>query len=478
MAEIQLIGAVLLVAAQIAALFFAISRPNRKPAARLAWVMIIIVLPLLGIIAYLLLGQIRISRKRRVLTARIERALQRPGDGREQARVDALDSPFAASFELAASVNNLTPSRKNAARLSIDSNASIREIVEDIDRATHSVHLCFYIWLTDGNGTLLKDAVVRAAQRGVAVRVLADALGSRGLIRSSHWKEIQAAGVKAFEALPVGNLLWTVLRGRVDLRNHRKIAIMDNRIAWCGSQNAADPEFKIKARFAPWVDVMSRWTGPVVRDMQFLFAADWLAETGENLSELLESSATTEGGTITAQVIGTGPTGHYAAISTCFTSLIHSARRELVISTPYFIPDEQLLYALMSVSRRGVDASLVLPRRNDSRFVAAASRSFYRDLLEAGLKIYEFEGGMLHSKTMVIDRRIGLIGSANLDRRSFELNFENNVLFDDEDFARQLRNRQQQYLDHARCIDLKRLEKRSPLYRVWGNTVAMMAPLL
>jgi cardiolipin synthase len=477
-AQLQIIGAILFLVAQVATLLFAISRPNRKPAARLAWVTMILALPLLGIIAYLLLGEIRISKKRRTLASDIERMLPRPGASSAASGTTRLDGPHAASFELARSINNLQPSSANSARLAADSNAAIDEIVADIDRAKHSVHLCFYIWLADRNGTRLKEAVIRAAQRGITVRVLADALGSRAFIRSAHWREMKAAGVEARQALPVGGLLWTLLRGRVDLRNHRKLAIMDNRIAWCGSQNAADPEFEIKARFAPWVDIMSRWEGPVVRDMQFLFAADWLAESGEDLSALLKPDDRAGAGTITAQVIGTGPTGHYAAISTCFTSLVHSAREELVLSTPYFIPDEQLLYALLAAGRRGVDARLILPRRNDSRFVAAASRSYYRDLLAAGLQIHEYEGGLLHAKTMVIDRRVGLIGSANLDRRSFELNFENNVLFEDESFARQVRERQQQYLDQARCIDLARLEKRSPLYRVWGNTVAMMAPLL
>lgn len=478
MAQIQIVSAALLLIAEIAALFFAISRPNRKPAARLAWVTLILALPLLGIVAYLLLGEVRISKKRRVLASEIERKLPRPSEHADTPPLASLESPYAPCFALAGSVNNLKPTAGNRARLAKDSNAAISELVEDIERATSSVHLCFYIWLADRNGTKLKEAVIHAADRGITVKVLVDALGSRSLIRSPHWKEMKAAGVEAREALPVGGLLWTLVRGRLDLRNHRKFAIVDNRIAWCGSQNAADPEFEIKARFAPWVDIMSRWEGPVVRDMQFLFAADWLAETGEDLSDLLEASYPEPGGAITAQVIGTGPTGHYAAISTCFTSLVHTAREELVISTPYFIPDEQLLYALLAAGRRGVDTRLILPRRNDSRFVAAASRSYYRDLLQAGVTIHEYEGGLLHAKTMVIDRRIGLIGSANLDRRSFELNFENNVLFDDEAFALEVRERQQQYLDGARCIDLARLEKRSALRRAWGNTVAMMAPLL
>ncbi len=135
-------------------------------------------------------------------------------------------------------------------------------MVADIDSAHDHVHACFYIWLDDTNGLKLKDAMVRAAKRGVTVRVFSDALGSRNFVRSPHWRELQEAGVEARVALPVGNLLWTMIRGRVDLRNHRKLLVIDDAIAWCGSQNAADPEFRVKPHYAPWVDVMSRWEGP------------------------------------------------------------------------------------------------------------------------------------------------------------------------------------------------------------------------
>ena len=351
-------------------------------------------------------------------------------------------------------------------------------MIRDVDAARETVHGCFYIWLADNNGSKLKDAFVRAAQRGVQVRLLADALGSRRLIRSPFWRELEQSGCQVRVALPVGNPLWTAIRGRVDLRNHRKLMIVDNGVAWCGSQNAADPEFRIKARYAPWVDVMSRWAGPVAQQCQYLFVSDWIAEGGDEISALLTRPSPPGKGAIVAQVLGTGPTAEFDAMPACFSELIHCARDELVITTPYFIPDEQLLFALTSAGRRKVRTLMLFPKRNDSRIVAAASRSYYKDLIDAGVEIYEFRPGLLHAKTMVVDRRIGLIGSANLDRRSFELNFENNILFDDRSFASELRTRQDEYLAQCDRVTQDEVASYGIALRLWQNLLATLSPML
>jgi cardiolipin synthase len=162
----------------------------------------------------------------------------------------------------------------------------------------------------------------------------------------------------------------------------------------------------------------------------------------------------------------------------CFAELIHSAREELVVTTPYFVPDEQILYALSSAARRGVRTILVFPKRNDSRFVAGASRSYYDDLIKAGARIYEFRPGLLHAKTMVVDRTVALIGSANLDRRSFELNFENNILFSDPAFAAEIRARQDAYLAQADAVTAEEVGRNGLGTRVWQNALAMLSPLL
>ena len=471
---------VLLILADIAIIIRVLLRPHREPATRVAWAIVVIALPVAGIIAYLLFGEVRISLKRRVRGREIEAKLPRPpGDGNLTAKLKAgfYDAPFA----LAQSINCLPPTSGNTVTLSADSNVAIDEMVADIDAAASTVHLCAYIWLADTNGLKIKDALVRAVRRGVTVRAMADALGSRLFHRSRHWRELAEAGVQVRVALPVGNPLWTFIRGRVDLRNHRKLLIVDNRIAWCGSQNFADPEFRIKPRYAPWVDVMSRWAGPVARHCQYLFVSDWIGDGGDDISPLLaepwRSQDGRDGGAI-AQVIGTGPTVSYDSMPSCFAELMHSARNELVITTPYFVPNDQVLFALTSAARRGVEVILMLPKRNDSMVVAGTSRSYYQDLVSAGVKLFEYHCGLLHAKTMVVDRKVGLIGSANLDRRSFELNFENNILFADDGFATVLRARQDEYLADCDPVTQDVVNGFGLLGRLWQNSLAMMSPIL
>ncbi len=467
-------------AAQFAVLLRALLKPQREPASRIAWFFAILVLPVVGVVAYLLVGEARVSARRRARFAGIEARLPRPGGDPEAARALA-DGAYAAPFALARAVNGLPPTMGNRATLAADSAAALRGMIADIDAARETVHLCFYIWLADNCGLAFKDALLRAAARGVKVRVLADALGSRAFLRSEHWKALPAGGVDARMAAPVGGVLWTLIRGRVDLRNHRKQLIVDNQVAWVGSQNGADPEFRIKWRYAPWVDIMTRWEGPMARHCQFLFALDWMAEHGDDVTALLAPEAPralTAPHRTAAQVFGTGPTQDYAAMTGCFAELAHAARTELVITTPYFVPDEQLLFALTSTARRGVRTVLIVPRRNDSRIVAGASRSYYGAMLAAGVEVHEFRPGLLHAKTMIADATVGLIGSANLDRRSFELNFENSVLFADAELAGAIRARQDAWLAQSERVTRETVKDYSLPRRLWQNFLAMLSPLL
>ncbi|MEQ1541703.1 MAG: cardiolipin synthase [Novosphingobium sp.] len=480
LADLAWVLTVALLLVELAVVLRAMLRPLREPASRIAWVIAILVVPIGGVLAYLLLGEARISARRRARYAAIEARMPRP-DGDPEAAQLLSSGRYAAPFALGRAVNGLPPTLYNRAELAPDSNAALGAMIADIDAATDTVHFCFYIWLADGNGLKFKDALLRAAERGVRVRALADALGSRQFIRSPHWADLRQGGVDARIALPVGGLFWTLIRGRVDLRNHRKVLVVDNRIAWCGSQNCADPEFRIKARFGPWVDLMTRWEGPIARHCQFLFASDWLAEHGDDITALLApgpGKAPDSPVGIAAQVIGTGPNQTYPAMTGCFSELVHAARSELVVTTPYFVPDEQLLNALLSAARRGVRVVLVLPRRNDSWVVAGASRSTYADLLHAGVEVHEFRPGLLHAKTMVADRAVALIGSANLDRRSFELNFENNILFSDPAFAAEIRTRQDQWLALSDRVTQRRVAGFGVGERLWQNLMAMMSPLL
>jgi cardiolipin synthase len=341
MRPIHLVLTAIVILVELAVLVRAILRPHREPASRLAWVIIIVVAPVIGTLAYLFLGETRVRRRRfgQIIDSALPRRAPHKAIAGKLQR-----SAHRAAFALARTVNRIGPTGGNSASLAAGSDSAIDAMVADIDSAERHVHLTTYIWLEDSNGLKMKDALVRAARRGVKVRVLADALGSHGFIRSRHWRDLVASGAEMRPALPFGNLLRLLLRGRVDLRNHRKSLVIDNRIAWAGSQNLADPAFRIKPRFAPWVDIMTRWEGPVAMDCQFLFVSDWMSEGGEDISACLaERPPKRGGGNIIAQVIGTGPIFAYDAMPSCFSELIHSAREELVVTTPYFVPDEQLL---------------------------------------------------------------------------------------------------------------------------------------
>ena len=251
------------------------------------------------------------------------------------------------------------------------------------------------------------EALKRATARGVACRAMVDDLGSRRMIKSAHWREMQRCRRALGLALPVGNPLLRMLKGRIDLRNHRKIVVIDDTITYCGSQNCADPEFRVKAKYAPWVDAMVRFEGPIARQNQYLFAADWMAYVDERIDDLLRRPIPAAKPGITAQVVGSGPTIRQSAMPEMFETLMYSARRELVITTPYYVPDESMQEAICASARRGVATTIIFPARNDSRLVAAASRSNYADLLAAGVRIFEYQDGLLHTKSLDPRRRAG-----------------------------------------------------------------------
>jgi cardiolipin synthase A/B len=458
----------------------AILRPHREPASRVAWVVVIMVLPVAGIIAYLLLGETSIGRRR---TERAGQALALLPDSRSAPESAVAPSPaipdrYVAPFRVGTSINGFDPLGGNRAQVLPDSNAAIDSLVADIDAARQHVHLIFYIWLTDNNGLKVVEALKRAAARGVRCRAMADGLGSRILIGSPHWTDMRTAGVQVATALPIGNPLLRPLRGRIDLRNHRKIVVIDNRITYCGSQNCADPEFRVKAKYAPWVDIVARFEGPVARQNQRLFAADWMAQVDEDIVDLLEEPLPPVESGFTAQVIGTGPTIRNSAMPEVFETLMYTARRELTITTPYFVPDDGMLAAICTCARRGVETTMIFPARNDSHFVSAASRSYYGDLLAAGVRIFEFEGGLLHAKTLTVDGELALIGSANMDRRSFDLNYENNILVYDAELTTAIRRRQDTYRASSRPVTLEAVRSWSAGRRLFINTMAMLGPVL
>jgi cardiolipin synthase len=256
------------------------------------------------------------------------------------------------------------------------------------------------------------------------------------------------------------------------------MVVVDGLITYCGSQNCADPEFRVKAKCAPWVDAVMRFEGPIARQNQALFASDWMTVVDEDLDDLLRRPIPAPEPGVPAQVIATGPTVRSSAMPEMFEALLFAARRDVVISTPYYVPDESMQNALCTTAYRGIDTTIIFPARNDSWIVGAASRSYYSDLLAAGVKIHEYVGGLLHTKSLTLDGEVTLIGSANMDRRSFDLNYENNILFCDPALTAAVRDRQQDYISRSKAVTRGVVASWPMSRRVWSNTIAMLGPIL
>lgn len=481
MSEKAVIITCLHVIAQVVTIIRVQLRPNREAASRVAWTVAILALPFAGLLAYLLLGETSIGRGRIAKMSAVIKGMPKPTDvgGADQANLTAdVSDKYGHLFHVGKTVNGFPPVAGNRAYLTEDSNAAIGSIVTDIDRAQKHVHLLFYIWLVDNNGLKIVAALKRASARGVTCRVIVDDLGSKGLIRSEHWSSMREAGVALCNALPIGNPLLRPLKGRIDLRNHRKIVVIDHRITYCGSQNCADPEFRVKQKYGPWVDALVRFEGPIAVQNQYLFASDWQAGTGEDLSNLLAYHVEPLENGFPAQVIGTGPTVRNSAMPEIFETLIYAARSEIIISTPYYVPNEPMQAALCASARRGVKTTIIFPEVNDSWIVGAASRSYYSDLLAAGVQIFEYTGGLLHTKSLTIDGEISLIGSANMDRRSFDLNYENNILFYDTSLTSDIYDRQECYIAKSNPVTFEMVESWPWQQRLWNNTIAMFGPVL
>jgi cardiolipin synthase A/B len=467
---------------QFAFIIRVLLRPHRLPSSRIAWIAIIGALPVIGMLAYVALGEVDPNRK---IIDRIRRAMHDlpiPGaSGQGLLDVAAhyhLPTEMVPLFRIAQSINGYPAVPGNRGELYPDSEVAMVALAAAIDAARETVHVAFYIWLPDGNGSLIAEALVRAASRGVVCRVMVDDIGGRHIVKSPHWSAMQHAGVRLVRALPVGSVLKNLAHGRFDMRNHRKIVVIDNRIGFCGSQNCADAAFRIKAKYAPWVDVWLRLEGPVVAQNQHLFATDWMGQVDEDLSPLFADPAPAIEGGFVASAVGTSAAVRYAAMPELFATLIAAAQGELMITTPYYVPDEILQGSLCATARRGVAVTMIMPARNDSWIVAGAARSFYRELLDAGVRIFEYPLGLLHAKTMTIDGHITLIGSANMDRRSFDLNFENNVLLYDAAFTATIRARQQSYLDASREVTTEQVDA-WPAWRVLANNaLATVGPVL
>ncbi len=455
----------------------------------LSWLLLILSTPFIGAGLYLLVGESRLGRRRAAREAEIEQAYQ------QYLRIHALRCE-SQQLRLPRSVDRLAAHAEalggypalggNAIELIDDSLGLLERLAGEIDAAERSVHLLFYIWSPGGAADDVAESLMRAARRGIRCRVAVDAVGSARFLASEQALRLQEAGVALTPILPVG--LLRLIFVRADHRNHRKIVVIDGRIGYTGSMNLADPRYfkQESGRFDPWVDSMLRLEGPAVEQLNLLFLHDWELETGfglglDDLPALFEAAGLVcplDRGDAIAQLLPSGPGLGSGLVHELLVALIYSARDELLVTTPYFVPDSALQAALVAAAHRGVRVRILLPERIDSRMVALAGRASFDELMEAGAEIHRFSGGLLHTKAVTVDGRVALFGTANLDARSFWLNFELMMQILDPTTTRQIRKLQLDYLRRAPRIDPEAWRRRPFPVRLIEQVVQLFAPLL
>lgn len=459
---------------------------RRRPVpVTLAWLLLLAFLPLLSTAVYLLVGENRLGARRVARHEQISRAIKaKTKELWTSTQVVSFSErdAFEHVARFGSGVSGLPPLRGNVITLVPDNDTMLEGLIRDIDTAKHHAHLLYYIWSLDAGSERVAEALIRAVQRGVEARVLVDGVGSWSFVGSGLFSRMNSAGVKVVEALPVNQFRRPF--SRLDLRNHRKIAVFDGRIAYCGSQNIHDTTFRATKyrKTGQWLDASVRVEGPVAQALALTFLTDWALDSEEDLSErlgeYLPALVLREDAECIAQVIPSGPGPTPTAIHQAFLTLMYAAREELVMATPYFVPDEATLAALLAAAQRGVKVTLIMPKVSDSVIVALASRSYYAELLNAGVRIHHFTKGLLHAKTLTVDRHVGLIGSANFDARSFFLNFEITLLVYDRNFASTLWSMHEAYLRDTEEVRAESWHRRSWWKRARENVARLLGPLL
>ena len=449
----------------------------------MAWLPVVALVPVAGAIIYLTFGELRLGRQRAERAARLHGPYQDwLGSLRQRATVDwsALADNSRALANTAEAAIGIPALPGNQIELIDTWQYVFDQVIRDIDSAKRTCHFVFYIWNCGGRADDVAEALIRAAARGATCRVLVDQLGSRPFLKSPLAQSMRESGIELHAALPSG--LVRSLFSRFDLRMHRKIIIVDGRVAYIGSLNLVDPRyFKQDAGVGQWIDAMARIEGPAVEPLGITFLEDWALETGATLEQLEESGDVhplTPRGIAAVQIVPSGPATPGDAMRRVLVASIYGATEELILTTPYFVPDEVLLAALISAVQRGVEVTLVVPAEVDSVLVRYASRAFQGDLVQAGIRVMKFKGGLLHTKSATIDGESSLFGSLNLDPRSLRLNFEITALIYGREFTQRLRKLQQAYIADSTQLDLETVQSRSAARQFAENAARLAGPLL
>ena len=469
-----LIGAVFAVWAFAMGVVIVMQR--RSAAATIAWLLLLAFLPVIGWIVYRFIGPLRLKRRRIRRQVSRKVVLEAIGTMNEI----ETESPMRHRDQLARIAivaGEAPPLRADELDLYLAGAAMYRAMATAIDAAKHHVHVEFYIWENDRIGVKLRDQLVEKARAGVQVRVIVDGTGASG-VRGKFFRPLVEAGGRVGWFNPVR--LLHIRRRRPDFRSHRKIVICDGRVGFTGGMNIADDHSADFVGVKAWRDTHVRIAGSAVRALQRVFLEDWLFATEETLDvadEQLFPVPTTVGSEV-VQIVASGPDLDVFAIHKVFFAAINQAARRVWLTTPYLVPDEAIQTALVSAAMRGVDVRLIVPAKSDSRLVDLAARSFYPELLAAGARLYEYQPCFIHAKTFVVDDDVAIVGTANLDNRSFRLDFEVAAVVYGDAFNAKLAAAFEHDQSKSKEIT-KELVAKLPFRSRFGQAVArLMSPLL
>ncbi|MBO0981531.1 cardiolipin synthase [Microbacterium sp. SD291] len=432
---------------------------NRRPTAAMAWLLAIFFIPFVGVLLFLLIGNPRLPRARRRKQDQINAYI---AETSEHLHFGTLrpEAPkwFPPLVEMNQRLGALPISGDNGAHLISGYQRSLDEMADAIRQATDYVHVEFYILQADAATDNFFRALEEVAERGVEVRVLMDHWANRWKPRYRQTiRRLNAMGADWHPMLPV-----QPFKGRMqrpDLRNHRKLLVVDGDVAFVGSQNITDSTYNLSKnirRGLHWVDLMARFDGPVVLSVNAIFLADWYSETDEVLSEIDITHAQVGSGDLDCQVVPSGPGFELENNLRLFLGLLYAAKKKIMIVSPYFVPDEALLLAVTAAVDRGVEVELFVSEEGDQAMVYHAQRSYYEALLRAGIRIWMYRKPyILHTKSLTIDDDVAVIGSSNMDMRSFGLNLEVSMLVRGEEFVREMRVVEDEYRELSRELTLE-----------------------
>lgn len=462
---------------------------RRPPTTTLAWTMAFMMLPFIGALVYAAFGPRRLMRRRMRRTLAKDLAANLvPGAVAEFPEKLADRHWLAALARVASSGGDGPPRPAQWVRIFGDGDSTYAAIEAAVDKAREQIHIEFYIYEPDAVGTRLRDALTIRARAGVAVRVLVDALGSKNA-GTKFWQPLRDAGgeVRYFNPLR----LLKLRPGTLNFRTHRKIVVVDGLHAFTGGINVSAGNSTMSSGGTAWRDTHIEFAGAPAMDLQLVFLEDWLfAGTANNKSVDRDQALIRAPHDIQrwfpvppqadgpwVQIIDSGPDEATPDIHRYFFTAMASARRRLWITTPYFVPDEPIITALVTAAARGVDVRIIVPRMGDSRLVTAAASTFADEVAAEGVKVYEYQPRMIHSKTIVVDDELAIIGTANMDNRSFRLNFEVVAAIYDRDVAAELAVMFEEDLEFTEPVK-RETRSRGFVPRVLASAARLFAPLL